>query len=34
MINNQITNFSADGSLTTETNSWSIVEKEFETKLK
>ena len=33
MISNKITNFSADGSLTTE-SSWSLVEKEFETKLK
>ncbi len=33
MINNQITDFSADGSLTTE-SSWSIVEKEFKTELK
>ena len=33
MIDNQITDFSADGSLTTET-SWSIVEKEFETRLR
>ena len=33
MINDQVTDFSADGSLTTE-SSWSIVEKEFETRLR
>jgi len=33
MINNEITNFSSDGSITTET-SWSIVEKEFRSELK